>query len=326
MNMTIRLATEHDTHDILELFKLSLGEEGGIPEAAFWQWKHIQNPFGASPTLLAFEDDTLIGLRTFLCWRFRLGQQPIQAYRAVDTATHPEYRNKGIFRTLTLALINQLKDGEPSIIFNTPNHLSKPGYLKMGWKEFGKTPLFIQPLPQYWLVNRIRKYSASGKYCESREWEDDWLSIEADFRKLTEKLIVTDYTLAYLRWRYCNIPGFTYQYESQTVGADKALLFYRVKQLGKLRELRITDVFFNHQTSRAVRKAFQVITSLHKPDVVSVLVDRQHVLRPLLPFGFISLKRAGLDITYREVNDKVLTTLASQSDKWFLTSGTIELL
>ena len=41
-------------------------------EPAPFAWKHDENPFGQSPARVAEDDSgTLVGLRTFLRWRFR---------------------------------------------------------------------------------------------------------------------------------------------------------------------------------------------------------------------------------------------------------------
>jgi hypothetical protein len=305
---------------------MSLGEEGGIPEANFWQWKHEQNPFGVSPTLLAWDGDTLVGLRTFLSWQFRQGEELIQAYRAVDTATHRDYRGQGIFKTLTLGLINQLKMGTPSLIFNTPNQQSKPGYLKMGWQEFGKTPLWVRWQPTYLLRNRFVKVKNEGEQSSWQTVVDNWPIIEPAFRQLTRELITTHYSLAYLQWRYRDIPDFIYQWRIEGADQDRALVFYRMKSFGGLRELRVTDVFFSSKDGGAVKKAVKHLIDQHKPDVVTVLCDERGLLRGMLPFGFIPIQRAGLSITYREINDASLTALAKQRAKWFFTSGSIELL
>ncbi len=40
----------------------------------------------------------MIGFRTFLRWEFEDAGRVVRAVRAVDTATHPDHRGRGIFR------------------------------------------------------------------------------------------------------------------------------------------------------------------------------------------------------------------------------------
>ena len=325
--MTIRYATENDLSAIIELFRISLGEEGGIPEASFWKWKHELNPFGKSPTLLAFEGNTLIGLRTFLRWRFRYQEETIQAYRAVDTATHPGFRGKGIFRQLTLALIEDLKKGEPCLIFNTPNDQSRPGYLKMGWRIMGKTPLLVRPYPGQLVLNRFRNSQPDPA---TQPWpsnlEETWNSLQPKWGAIFRNTIVTDFSYAYLQWRYQKIPGFDYHVHVTGDATDPCIVIFRIKQSGKLRELRITDLFFMKTRTTMAKKAIAEIARTYKPDVITILEDHQGIISSILPIGFIKAHRYGLQLTYREVNSKPLSALAADAKRWYLNAGSVELL
>src|SRR5690349_5445137 len=144
--MQFREATEADIPSIVDLLKLSLGESLMPKSEAFWRWKHVHNPFGSSPVLLALDGEKLIAVRAFMRWEWRQGETIYKAVRAVDTATHPDYQGKGIFRKLTLQLVDLCKQEGFHFIFNTPNKVSKPGYLNMGWQTNGKMPIRIRPL------------------------------------------------------------------------------------------------------------------------------------------------------------------------------------
>ena len=96
--------------------------------------KHIDNPFGKSYGLLAFEGDNLIALRMFLRWEFKHNNKLIKAIRPVDTVTHPQHQGKGIFKKINLMGLENCRN-EYELIFNTPNKNSFPGNIKMGWKR-----------------------------------------------------------------------------------------------------------------------------------------------------------------------------------------------
>ena len=66
--------------------------------------------------------------------------------RAVDTATLPEWRGKGVFSRLTMRLVEQMQNEGVSFVYNTPNGKSMPGYLKMGWAPVTRIPLWIRPI------------------------------------------------------------------------------------------------------------------------------------------------------------------------------------
>ena len=127
--MEVREATEEDIPAIVNLLKQSLGESLMPKSEKYWRWKHLENPFGKSPVLLCWEGKTLIGVRAFLRWEWALQGKVIRAVRAVDTATHPDYQGKGIFKKLTLSLVDTCTKAGDKFVFNTPNKQSKPGYL-----------------------------------------------------------------------------------------------------------------------------------------------------------------------------------------------------
>jgi GNAT superfamily N-acetyltransferase len=252
--MKIRSAKPEDRAAILDLVRLCLGE-GKIPRTeAFWNWKHEENPFGPSPTLVA-EDakGTLIGLRTFLRWEFFTLGQKVHAVRAVDTATHPEHRGKGIFSTLTRQLADEMRDQGVDFIFNTPNDKSRAGYLKLGWKEVGRFPLWVKPLRP--TRAGLRKILGRGVPDSDEEappadvFLRDELFARPDLGVWLEKMdepqagLHTRHNVQTLQWRYVDIPGFAYGADARFEGEHGALAIWRHRRREGLRELAFEEVF-----------------------------------------------------------------------------------
>ncbi|MBM4363048.1 MAG: GNAT family N-acetyltransferase, partial [Deltaproteobacteria bacterium] len=145
--LELREGGDADEAAIVELLRASLGE-GQIPRTAeFFRWKHREGPFGPSPCRVALAGERLVGVRLFLRWRFRDGDRVVEAVRAVDTATHPEFQGQGIFSKLTLGLVADETARGTGFVFNTPNEKSRPGYLKMGWESLGRITLWVRPGP-----------------------------------------------------------------------------------------------------------------------------------------------------------------------------------
>jgi GNAT superfamily N-acetyltransferase len=130
---SIRRATEDDIPAILHLAHLTLGWEQSPRAEQFFRWKHLENPYGESPMWVAVQRGDIVGFRAFVPWHLRAADgRTIKAARAVDTATHPDYQRRGIFRNLTLHALDELAEHGIELIFNTPNKKSLPGYLDMG--------------------------------------------------------------------------------------------------------------------------------------------------------------------------------------------------
>lgn len=248
--MEIRTATEADIPAIVNLLKLSLGE-GLMPKSIdYWLWKHRLNPFGESPVLTCWEQGTLIGVRAFMRWDWISSGKTYKALRAVDTATHPDHQGKGIFKKLTLALVNHATKSGEDFIFNTPNLQSKPGYLKMGWQAVGNLPIvFSMQRP----ANVIRNFMGSRRKSSplfigsSIDYYLDHPRLQSlvdEHGRELGTMLRTHVSVPYLKWRYRDVPVASYvaigeEQSSELIG----LLIGRIKSSRLGNELRITDCF-----------------------------------------------------------------------------------
>ncbi|GHA53375.1 GNAT family N-acetyltransferase [Pontibacter akesuensis] len=318
----IRVAIEEDIPAILELFELSLGTEGGAPVASFWRWKHIDNPFGASPVLLAFDEDKLIGLRAFMRWQWAYKEHVLPAFRAVDTATHPDYRGKGIFSKLTKALIEELKRTESScFIYNTPNSQSKPGYLKMGWSVLGK-PAVMGSVAFAFSANAEQKFIAFQNELQ----QVDFLTLP--FKPATSNgQVHTNHSLLYYKWRYQSIPeipygSFIYKYSGKTL-----MLFFHLKNRGKFHELRICDELWSDglPEKKVALQAYHKLAGKLGTPVISFIPGQELSVWQQLAYRAFSLKKYAPEITVREVNNAELIASVQNIDNWSFNLGDLEL-
>ncbi|MDX1469025.1 MAG: GNAT family N-acetyltransferase [Acidimicrobiia bacterium] len=143
----IRRADSSDVPAILETLKAALGETPILRRTRrLWEWKHVMNPFGASLVLVAEASGRIAGVRALMQWQL---VQPdgtlVRCMRAVDTATHPDFARQGIFRRLTMRAVDEARELGIELIFNTPNDMSAPGYLKMGWSEVARIGVLARP-------------------------------------------------------------------------------------------------------------------------------------------------------------------------------------
>lgn len=308
--MNFRKAQESDIPQIVELLKLSLGE-GLMPKSEkFWRWKHLENPFGASPVLLCEENNQLIGLRAFLNWQWLYEGKILKAVRAVDTATHPDFQGKGIFSKLTKALLEECLETKIDFVFNTPNDKSKPGYLKMGWKEFGRIPLAI------YAGNPFSKFfgqteALNSNWAELMMKNDFWQSIS---NINTESKCHTPLSKDYINWRYARNPQFKYGFISNF---NDFILIYRVKKHAFGNELRITD-FFGNQKSNEFKSTFSNLKNNIKPFFVSCSGQSY------LSINIIGTKiDKGPIMTLKSVNVDIAPML--KKDFWAFSLGDLEL-
>jgi GNAT superfamily N-acetyltransferase len=319
--LTIRAGTPADLEGILALLKASLGE-GQIPrDRTYWEWKHHRNPFGESPTLLALADGQIVGLRAFMRWEWSANGERIRAVRAVDTATHPDWQGKGIFSRLTRALIESVRDEGVHLIFNTPNEKSRPGYLKLGWQQVGRTDLMLRmrrPLRIAAAVaprTRNRADPAGSQHAETttlpraREVLESDSSLNGFLERTTagdrDRRLHVVTNPEYLRWRYSDVPGFQYHAVADVEGESGAAMIFRFKRQGSLRELRLCDFIVGPGArSRALaRGILSRVQQSGEADYLSVMSARgaaEYGL--LLRSGFLPAPRFGPILTTLPLN------------------------
>jgi GNAT superfamily N-acetyltransferase len=262
----IRPYGPEDEEPVLDLLRLSLGAgPGGERSREFFRWKHYDNPFGRSFMLVAEVDDTIVGLRAFMRWRFLSGSREFTAVRAVDTATHPHYQGRGIFSRLTQTALQNL-DGEIDFVFNTPNEMSLPGYLKMGWRTVGKVPVSIRVRRPVRIVRAIlsrrSKTTPTGAPPEieaerASEALDDVQSLHQllEGSVLSKDRFTTPRTAAYLKWRYGQAPLLDYRAVREfRDGRLVGIALFRVRPRGATWETMVADLIVPPPDRKTARR------------------------------------------------------------------------
>lgn len=262
LDIDIRPYADADEAGVLDLLTLSLGAgpaRSRPPE--FFRWKHVANPFGRSFLLVAETEGRIVGLRAFMRWRFTIDDRTVSAVRAVDTATHPEFRRAGLFSRMTLQALDALR-GEVDLVFNTPNEKSLPGYLKMGWRTVGTIPVRVRVRHPVRFVRGIR--SSSGESAGdlpdldaapvSVVLADDSLADLLEGAEGLDGALSTPRSLEYLRWRYGDAPLLDYR----AIADERGLTIFRVRNRGRLREATIAELIVPPkavgQASRLLRR------------------------------------------------------------------------
>jgi len=340
IDWTIRDYRTEDEARILEFLRLVLGggSSGFTRNAAFWRWKHFQNPFGASQLLVA-EGEEILGLRAFMRWTFATPGGEVRAVRPVDTSTHPGYRRLGIFSRLTQASAERARDGGANLIYNTPNAKSMAGYLKLGWSKMDRP----------WLLMRIlRPVRIAAAMLGLRRLtsisDDDFFDAPPDpiaallkdpeyVTRLLERddvlhrrAIRTTRTVPFLGWRYASPPSVRYHALWVQGGRADAAIIYRPKVRNGLREVRLSEVFLSDESGHSVREAIRRLVRLVRADyLVAVAAPGSAHWRGLMRSGFIPLPWAGPIFTVRPLAWPAGYPDPTRLENWHLSLGDLEI-
>lgn len=325
-SLDVRRATDDDLPAVLELLQASLGWVPDDSYARFFAWKHHDSPFGRSPAWVAVDPaagDRVVGFRTFSRWRFARGADTVDAVRAVDTATHPDYQGRGIFSLLTRQALGELRDEGVGFVFNTPNDRSRPGYLKMGWQLVERLPVASTPRSPLSLVRLARARTPADKWSAPTDVGVPLAEVLADagaVSALIEAATPDDGRLrtvrspAYLAWRY-GFPPLHYRAVVAPGGVASGLVVFRLRRRGAALEAAVCEQIVPAGDTRTgpslVRRVLRETGADH-----AVQIGRPQPARGLLP-----VPGQGPTLVWR---DLVETTMPP-ADRWALGLGDIEL-
>lgn len=346
-SITLRPLVEQDEPAVLDLLTAAMaGGPTGVRSAEYFRWKHRDNPFGSSPGLVAVHEDVIVGARLFMRWQLEQDGVPIRAVRAVDTATHPDFQRQGIFRRLTLELLERLdSDRDVDLVFNTPNADSHPGYVRMGWTDVDTLPLRICPARPLAFLSGVRGATganASGSAdavaaprqpaeltsCDlpfaAEVLEDGPAITELLGRRRPDPRIRTRLSLGYLRWRYGQAPGLDYRgIAVRRAGVLVGLAFGRRRSRADLTELTLGDVVIGDgdlavtaSILKAARRSGVHHVALHTP-------PRTELARRALRSGYLPTPGRGIRLVANPRTERATAPLAPES--WSLSLGDLEL-
>jgi GNAT superfamily N-acetyltransferase len=331
----VRPYDDADEGKVLALLDETLGVGPiGARTGEFFRWKHFANPFGHSFMLVAVSGDRIIGLRAFLRWSFQAGPRTLHAVQAVDTATHPDYQGRGVFRRLTLAALEQLRD-EVDFVFNTPNEKSLPGYLKMGWEVVGTIPVSVRLRHPLRFARRVRSFgdvagSPVDVTVEASE-VGDVISATSDVPDLLAEMnagrddrISTDVSMAYLNWRYCAAPGLDYRAVREPAnGRLRGFAVFRIRSRGSLVEASVTDLFVRPRDRRCARTLIRAIASAVSVDHLTChFPTGTAAASAATRSGFLPTGK-GITLAVNELRTGIVPDPASLAS-WALTLGDVE--
>jgi GNAT superfamily N-acetyltransferase len=293
---------------------------------------------GASPVLVAEENGELIGIRAFMRWDWQMGDKVYRCLRAVDTATHPAHQGKGIFKKLTLQLIEEAGKQGYDFIFNTPNTQSTPGYLKMGWKTWGKVPLWLHPVmvlkrPDMQIWEKCKQ--------DLQDYNFANIKIEEWFIPLQESLsrqsgrgrgedflgspnLFTPITPEWLAWRYRDCPVKDYGLYQYTHKGKEVHLFFCLKGSGLKTELRICSAVFNDKFDLSLlTKASNKLAHSIGCRMVTCGGLGESISANQLLNGWFSVRKWSVTATVRNIPNG--RYLPDEHTQWLMQTGDMEL-
>jgi GNAT superfamily N-acetyltransferase len=324
---SVRPMAASDEPRVLEVLAASLGWVPDEHYAAFFDWKHRTNPFGASYAWVAEHDGALAGFRAFMRWRFDdVGGREADAVRAVDTATHPDHRGAGVFSLLTRTGLDAMRADGVQFVFNTPNDQSRPGYLKMGWQPVGRLAVAARPRAPSSVVRMARARTPAGRWSEPCSFgvpAGEALADDAAVERLLDGQppaagLQTRRSVAFLRWRYAEFAPLAYRAVLAGSRADDGFVLFRLRRRGPALEAVVGDVVVPGGQRAAAASLVRTALRGSGADYALALAGA-----PTAPAGLVRVPRLGPVLTWRDVASG--SADAPPLARWRLGLGDVEL-
>jgi hypothetical protein len=198
------------------------------------------------------------------------------------------------------------------MVFNTPNPISRIGYLKMGWHSAGRMPLWFSPgslIPA--------SFSKRGSIPSQYDLPQSLDRLGQNFsRPVSADEFQTPLTFDYLQWRYGQCPVAEYGMDCQK---DSYGFVFRLKPLAGFIELRICEIWSkgDMNSNKQLTKSLKSLIRLIRPLMISC-GTRLDLLFAFGPFA------KGPEVTIRSVNMNSLTSF-NQFSSWKPSIGSLEL-
>ena len=144
--LEIDVATISDLPEILELASRKYGKP--YNQSSFWKWRYFENPIArVNVYVVRTETNKIAAMQAVSMYSMRIDNEPHHAHILTAAFTAPEYRRRGLFRSLVEKIVQDLWQQETALLFAFPNKLSAKGFrVFAGWRESRSLSLFVRPL------------------------------------------------------------------------------------------------------------------------------------------------------------------------------------
>ena len=315
-----------------------------------WHWKYKQNPAGNPVIWVARSDDKLVAQYAIIPVRMKIGEEIITGSQSVDTMTHPDYRDKGIFITLSTQVFDEAGKQGIDVVYGFPNKMTS--WHQKCWLEVGAHSTMIKPLnlrnilSQYITNRLLLKIGAASInfiiktfYRAGNAPEVNGLTItrissfDERINGLWEK-VSKDYEIMvardkeYLNWRYVAIPDIDYTiYVAEREGQILGYTVLRCQEQMGLASGRIFELVVpsgHEEIARAlILKAMEFFNEKKADLILYRMIADKTIGKIFRKSGFISLWFIGNKLRFvaRTNTPRISESFLRERSHWFIQTG-----
>ncbi|MBZ9729070.1 GNAT family N-acetyltransferase [Salegentibacter sp. JZCK2] len=242
---------DSEIDEVVELIKRNLQPKY---TREFLIWKHLNNPFGPSLSMIATFNNKIVGVVFYMRYNFYNQEGKIvKCIRPFDGCTSPDMRGKGIFKKLMVKGLEGYKN-DYQILLANPNSNSHPEFLKLGWKEPKHDYVYKFGL----IVPSKLRMEESLSDIPKSENSSDILSSSDLFR--------VGNSLEFIQWRYQN-PN----YKKVKFTAPDGQLLYAIYRMDRIKRLKTVVLCDTYGDNKILQRAINRILAIEKTPFIYFL-------------------------------------------------------
>jgi len=199
----IRPYRSGDEEGVLALWEVAFGKKMA-PEV--WRWKYLNNPYGCQILLCVSEAGQIVTMYSGIPYRAHLEGKTIRMTQLTDSMSHPAYRADRVFARTGREFYEYFAPPEGSVFF-----YGFPGrfHFKLGQRilqyHLAKNVSFLSALPED--IGGRKRFGGRIERIQRVTYQFDRLAERC--QSSYPLFVIRD--AAFLKWRFCEHPQYTYE-------------------------------------------------------------------------------------------------------------------
>jgi GNAT superfamily N-acetyltransferase len=174
---------------------------GESATAADFEWWYERNPTGPQVLSLVVDDGRVAGASGMSHFRMRLGGEERTIAFALDAATHPDYRGRGLWSILERHNEDACAQAGAAAVLGFTNPVAGPILVgKLGWRDLARLRLWARPLSLRATESELRDGGGETLDRFDDEAEDVYRRASSDWAAHLVR------SADYLNWRFAESP------------------------------------------------------------------------------------------------------------------------